>query len=257
MAKVVADIGGSGTRIGSLSGSLVAGVHRAETDSLDDLAKAILEFAPEVEEVGLSVPGVVDTANGRVEISRVAPWLEGDTADGLRDRLDCDVHVLNDGTAHALAMLREPELELGAICLSVGTSVGFGAISHQGEILPSLTGLSWEVGDVVLRTGASQPAAWWALGKPGLTELQQERGEVAGLERFGLRLGAFARTLAAVFQAQTVGFSGGLVARYWRHLEHGVRSEIGTPLIGDRAPLLLPLSSVEPALDGLGVLLRS
>lgn len=255
MKTIVVDIGGSGARVGEVLGGAVAGIRRVDAGTLDELVEAIESIDRRPGAVAVSVPGLVDARRGHVEQCRAVPWVNGPLAETLGRALNCPVSVLNDGSAHALAMRREPDLRLGAICLSLGTSVGFGVLASDGALLPSLSGLNWEVGDLALSTRATTREAWWALGEPGLAELQRNLGAGPGRRQFGYRLGAFAKTLAIVFQAQTVGFSGGHVARYWNEMAEAVESEIGSPLMGGRRPVLLPLRSVEPALDGLAVLL--
>ena len=173
VGAVVVDIGGSGTRIGVSTGFGVADVRRHRVNSIEELCDAIANAVPTVSGVALSVPGFVDGDSGRVLLCRVAPWLEGDLAGAIADRmgLPAKVKVVNDGEAHALALLKEPDVQFGACVVSLGTSVGFGVLDATGRVSRTLSGQNWDIGEMALRTSASNPHVWWALGQAGLDEL--------------------------------------------------------------------------------------
>lgn len=249
--RIAVDIGGSGARVAEITPiGQVADIRRARIGSRSELMAEMDRYG-RISWLGLSVPGVVRINDGDVMRSGVTPWLVGSLRQELARELECSVEVVNDGSAHALGMTAIPDLELGAICLALGTSVGFGALTESGELVQTLSGTSFEVGDMRLHTSASIKEAWWAVGQPGLEELEQAHGSAAGRERFAYRVGAFAKTLTIALQPRSVCFSGGFVARYWHVLESPIRAELSGSLSWGHTPRVFASTSVEPALDGL------
>lgn len=249
--RVVVDIGGSGARVAQVTPTgQVADIRRARIGSRSELLAEMDRYGS-ISWLGLSVPGVVRMNDGHVMRSAVAPWLVGSIRNEIARELECNVDVVNDGCAHALGMTAIGDLELGAICVALGTSVGFGALAESGELVQTLSGTSFEVGDIRLHTSASTKEAWWAVGQPGLEELEQAHGSASGRERFAYRVGAFAKTLTIALQPRSVCFSGGFVARYWHVMESPIRAELSGSLCGGYTPRVFASASVEPALDGL------
>lgn len=254
-SRIVVDIGGSGARYASLTPSgEVGNIQRAHLTSLDGLVRTVRELDAQPRWLGLSVPGRLSADSSEVLACSTAPWLVGPLVASLREELSCPISMLNDGAAHALALRGVPDVKMGAICLSIGTSVGFGVLSESGELQPTPAGRNWEIGDLQLQTTASRKELWWAAGEPGLEELIARLGKEDGLRRFGYRLGAMARILVHVLQPPTVGFSGGTVARYWHVLELGIRRELKHSLVGGETPAIVASSQVEPALYGMSLI---
>jgi predicted NBD/HSP70 family sugar kinase len=246
------DIGGSGARLGIVDGRRITAIQREAVTSVDELIGAIKKRATRINGIAISVAGFVHGDSGRVTLSRNAGYLEGE----LKARLESSfpavsIHIVNDGEAHALALLKTPNLKLGAINIALGTSVAFGVLGENGRVVRSLSGGNWDIGDLWVRTSASDPCAWWALGQKGLEELERKYGDGA-YDRFGYRLGSFASQLATIFRPNTIGFSGGIITKYWSRMEKAVKGEFRAPLI--TSPTLIAQQYDEPALIGLSTL---
>ena len=165
MSKIIVDIGGSGTRIGIVSEHGVAAIQRESLDSVEGLIAAIRARTDKVTGVAVSVPAFVQGDSGKVILCRNAPWLVGNLSQQLKNAFpDIPIHVVNDGEAHALALLSRSDLKLGAINLSIGTSVGFGVLGINGKVVRTAGGENWDIGDMWIKTSASEPYVWWALG---------------------------------------------------------------------------------------------
>jgi hypothetical protein len=234
--KIVVDIGGSGVKIGILDGDGVFGISRHNVTSVEQLADLIRCAAKgDVSAVGLSVAGFVNAAQGTVRRSAVAPWLEGDLARRLKTLLKTEnVAIVNDGEAHALCLLRNPDIRFGAICLSFGTAVGFGIIGPDRKPVRTLSGENWDIGSILQQTRASIPyeqarnffsgnkpndakhllPIWWLLGSNGFEQLVRDMGSNAS-GHFGYRLGYFLSQLTILFRPRTIGLTGGIIRNHW------------------------------------------
>ena len=255
--KIVIDIGGSGVRMGVVSEHGVASVRRESVHSIDELIRAIRNCGANVTGIGISVPGIVNAEKGAVLLSRVAPYIEGNLREKIVNAFPkTDVYIVNDGEAHALAMLSLPNLQLGAINLSIGTAVGFGVLSDKGKIVRTLSGENWEIGDLWIRTRAPEPYVWWALGEKGIENLKNDLGDNAYIH-FGHRLGAFASQLALLFRPRTIGFSGGFIARYWDIIKDNVYKEFQNVQPVLLSPQLVAQKDTEAALVGLSMLFKT
>ena len=224
---IVIDIGGSGTRVGVVTPHGIAGVRRENVNSVDELSAVITTRSRNIGGVALSIAGFVHSESGSVGLSRCAPWLEGNLRDMLAAKLPpgIPIHIVNDGEAHALALKNQPNLQLGAFNLSIGTSPGLGALDTSGNPYRAIDGGNWDIGDMLVKTSAPRPNAWWCLGEEGLEELINTHGKEKGLRRFGYRLGHFMTQLAIILRPRTVGLSGGIITRYWPHFKEGVNAE--------------------------------
>ena len=252
--EMVIDIGGSGVRIGVVSEHGVASIQRESIHSMDELIRAIKARATHIKGIAISVPGFVYADSGQVLLSQVAPYLEGNLKEKLETAFPgTRIYIVNDGEAHALALLTLSNVKLGAINLSIGTALGFGVLNEKGKILRTLSGENWDIGSLWLKTRAPDPSVWWALGQNGFEELQRSMGEKA-YEHFGYRLGAFASQLAIIFRPQTIGFSGGFIARYWDKMENAVKSEFQPPTL--LSPQLVAQKDTESALVSLSILFK-
>ena len=254
MSKIIVDIGGSGTRIGIVSEHGVAAIQRESLDSVEGLIAAIRARTDKVTGVAVSVPAFVQGDSGKVILCRNAPWLVGNLSQQLKNAFpDIPVYVINDGEAHALALLSRSDLKLGAINLSIGTSVGFGVLDINGKVVRTAGGENWDIGDMWIKTSASEPHAWWALGEHGIEELKNSLKDGA-YKKFGYRLGAFISQLAIIFRPQTIGLSGGYISRYWDKMKDAVREEFKAPL--NIEPRIVAQKDAEVALVGLAELLN-
>ena len=107
---------------------------------------------------------------------------EGKLRDDLEKEFDCwNVHVINDGDAHALALKAEYVQDgfscpSSAVNLSLGTAVGFGLLDCKGDLLHTCQGRNWEVGNWQCDTRESTKDLYSALGSPGLSSLEERHG---------------------------------------------------------------------------------
>ena len=219
---VVVDVGGSGSRLGIASKTDISSILRDEKiDSIDALASAIRKLTGgEIPDaVAVSAPGIIK--GGNVVFSRNAGWLEENTAKKISSSLkmhEKNVHIVPDGEAHAMALRRSPKVRFGAINFALGTSVGFGALDMKGDVLRSLSGDSWDLGNFKLITRAENKSLWHALGGNfGLKELTRAT-DLDGFRHYGWRLGSFVAQMAHIFRPGTIGLSGGVVKHHWKKI---------------------------------------
>ncbi|MDR1620563.1 MAG: hypothetical protein LBS18_07880 [Clostridiales bacterium] len=226
--NVVVDIGGSGAKLALSTRSGLQNIRHEHPNSLQDFFDCIRKLtgglAPDA--LAVAVPGIM---RGREVLSAPkTPWLCGNPAETIRRKLslnDKKIHLINDGEAHALALKTRPNIKLGAIHLSIGSAVGFGVLNGNGEVLRTLSGNNWEIGDVRLVTNAPDKEAWRLLGSAGFEE-QIKRTDADGGKYFGWRLGSFAAQLSLIFRPRTIGLSGGVIHHRWRQIEGGFREEL-------------------------------
>ena len=233
VGKVAAvDIGGSGCRAAWVDlradgRHVVGAVHRLESvGSRAELSQAVTRSLGHVERLGISTAGFVDSQAGVVTLCRVQPWLTGEVRARMEQCLTgARVAVVNDGEAHLLAHLGESLLH-PAICLSLGTSVGFGMTNDAGHVSRPRADLNWDIGAMRVRTRASSGDLWWALGSHGLAELQRDMGDAPGTHHYGIRLGGLIRDLSILFRPRTVILAGGIAARRADTLVAACESEL-------------------------------
>jgi glucokinase len=221
--NVVVDIGGNGTRLALVQGNGLFNRRNENPKSMPELIDAIYRLTnyKNPSALAISVPGLI--RGKQVLCSANATWLVGDTANVLMRQFGLKnekIHVVNDGEAHALALLYHPEAKFGAIHFALGTGVAFGVIDKNGKIQRSLSDDNWEIGDFEIETSASNKAVWYALGSSGFNELRQ-RTDIDGVERFGTRIGMFAVQMALLFRPKTIGLSGGIIREYRSRIESG------------------------------------
>jgi predicted NBD/HSP70 family sugar kinase len=251
--KIVVDIGGSGVRLGRILDNSIVDIHRVNVGSIEELASAIMQAAGRnVDAVAISTAGFVNTKEGYIRLSRVAPWIEGYAEKYLKEKLHAlKVVIVNDGEAHALAMLRDIRIKYGAICLGIGTAVSFGVIDEQRNVLRTLSGENWDLGDLWLKSRAKDPYVWKALGSRGLQELIESMGE-SGYEHFGYRLGFFLSQLTHIFHPLTIALTGGIVQNYWEKMVLAVNKELSINIPDFlRTPKIVVLKEKESGLTGL------
>lgn len=223
---IVVDCGGSGVRLGIVHRGGVGDVTNISVESLPDLVRSIRRASPAPSCVAVSIAGFVDSQRGIVRLSRCASWAEGHLAHRLTKELGCPAIVLNDGEAHALAMLTTPEIRFGAIAVSLGTSVGVGIVGADRKLLKPCSGENWDFGEWKLHTSAANPDLWWALGAKGLHDLEADHGPEQGARQFGFRLGAFLAQLTCIFQPKTIVLSGGIPNTRWNDMKGPTRQEL-------------------------------
>ena len=260
---IVVDIGGSGARIGVVSEQGIAGVQRESIHSVENLVDVIKSRSANIQGIAISVAGFVYADSGCVSHVTAAPFLEGNLKEKLGIHFpDACIHIVNDGEAHALALLNIPNVKLGAINLAIGTSVGFGVLNERGEPVKTVSGENWEINELSFRTRVPNLYAWimsrayvgWGLGENGIEQLKQAMG-TKSYKHIGCRLGAFASQLAVIFRPRTIGFSGGYISRYWPKIEDAVRKEFQPPPFMN-CPELIAQKDSESALVGLSFLFK-
>ncbi|KAA0591710.1 fructokinase [Azospirillum lipoferum] len=159
--------------------------------TLDALAETVAALDPAgAGGIGISLPGVVDVAAGRVHAVNL-PWLEGHSfaADATR-RIGRPVRIANDANCFTLSEATDGAAAGGGSVVFgviLGTGVG-GGIVVDGRILPGANGLAGEWGHAPLpwREGADGPPVPCGCGKTGCLETMLCG---AGLSRLHRHLG--------------------------------------------------------------------
>ncbi len=257
---VVVDVGGSGARFAEVGPNRdLRDRGKRDINSIAEFVDAIRAISPTPKAVAVSTTGFVNSATGVVSSSRAAPWAQGHLAAILSDKLGGGpVYVMNDGEAHALAILATPGVEFGAIAVALGTGLGFGVIGSDRRIVRPCSGENWDLSDVSLKTRAPRSEVWYALGSDGLQELQDSRGSRSeGSRHFGYRLGTFLGQLTVIFQPRSIVLSGGIIREHWDEMASGVDDCMRACLRDDLQPKLIRSPFAETALRGAQVALDS
>jgi len=118
-----------------------------------------------------------------------------------------------------------------------------------------------DIGSLYLKSRATDPHIWWALGSNGLNDcITSDGGEEKGCRHFGFRLGYLLSQLTVMFRPATVGLTGGIIHKYWRYMAESVRNELTTDIRNDSpnisVPKVMVLKEAESALTGLINLLK-
>jgi predicted NBD/HSP70 family sugar kinase len=257
--KAVVDIGGSGVRIARFDGKSIVGLQKYNINSIEQLADAIrTTTGGSPKRVAISAAGYVDAEKGIVRESSIAPWSEGNFARKLKELLQAEkVFVVNDGEAHTLSLFGNPDIRFGAICIAFGTAVAFGVIDSNGKIFRTLSGENWDGCSLWLKTRASHPHVWWALGTQGLNELIKDRGD-AGYRQFGYRIGSFLVQMTILFRPMTIALTGGIIQNHWGKMKDACHQDFIKDIQAQNIsiPTIVKLSDKESALIGLTKLLK-
>ena len=254
--SILVDVGGSGIRIAPYSGGKIGVVTTCHSRSKQELFQEIRKAAngAPVTSIAFSVAGFVNAAKGQVLKSANASFLEGDLAGDARKALSArKVSVVNDGEAHARALLLQDNVQFGAIHLALGTAVAFGVIDANRNVLQTLGGENWDIGDMTMTTRSENKEVWYLLGTHGLRELENSLGEDAYLH-FGCRLGTLLTQLAVIFRPRTIGLSGGIVTGHADVLRRGIRMDFHTPPFSGDIDIRL-LTGKDTVMQGLTTLL--
>ena len=141
------------------------------TDALVAWLAALVQApdAPTVRRLALAVPGVIDPADGRVDLAPALGWHRLDVAARLEAALGIPVRLENDVNALALA-----ELHYGAgtthrhvVYVAIGTGVGAGIVI-DGRLYRGAHAAAGEIGSVL--TCAEDAERRQAPGEPGPLE---------------------------------------------------------------------------------------
>ena len=249
--KLLIDIGGSGVRVSKYSFGRIHEQQRiASQDELKEMtcelfARLIEKSAngDRIDGIALSVAGFVDSENGVIRRSGCAEKLNGPIVRKLQSFFPrIPIHVINDGEAHARALL-DPQHEVlfgdrtvrfGAIHLAFGSAVSFGVINAKKQIVQSCDGGNWDIGDFQLEYDSNRDwdKVYYKLGDKGYQALCDDGISDRDYE-FGLRIGYFVRKLAVIFRPRTIGFSGGRFLENPAEIMRGVRETFADPVDSD------------------------
>lgn len=163
-------LGGDGTELAR---------HRRPTPrdydaTLNALAETVAALDPQGSGgIGISLPGIVDPAAGRVRAVNL-PWLAGRPfAEDLTRRIGRAVRIANDANCFTLSEATDGAAVGSAVVFGIilGTGVG-GGIVVDGRILPGANGLAGEWGHAPLpwREEADGPPVPCGCGKTGCLE---------------------------------------------------------------------------------------
>jgi len=239
--KLLIDCGGSGVKIKScVNGTIDLGMRIFKPSSREEFFSCISRMAQEcahsskydIEGIAVSVCGEYDYGSEHVVNCWHYPFLVGGLRDDLEERFRCwNVHVVNDGDAHVLALkvaYRQKGLwgPVSAVNLSLGTAVGFGIVDWKGDLLHTCRGHNWEIGNLQCETRENTKDLYWMLGSQGLRSLEERHGNPNAYIYYGQRLASFlGRDLVPLFHPTTIGISGGIVAGHFESIKEGVRKE--------------------------------
>lgn len=157
---------------------------RGYDDTLDALAATVSALDPQgAGGIGISLPGIVDAAAGRVRAVNL-PWLDGrNLAEDAARRLGRPVRLANDANCFALSEAVDGAAAGAGVVFGIilGTGVG-GGIVVDGRILPGANAMAgeWGHGPLPWRTEADSPPAPCGCGRTGCVETLLCGG---GLER--------------------------------------------------------------------------
>lgn len=268
--KILIDIGGSGVRASRYSfGRIheqqkVASGEELRKMTCESFSRLIEKTAngDKIDGIALSVAGFVDSENGVIRRSGCAEKLNGPIVRNLQSYFPrIPIHVVNDGEAHARALLYprhevlygDRAVRFGAIHLAFGSAVSFGVINAQKQIVQSCDGGNWDIGDFQLEYDSNRDwdKVYYKLGDKGYQALIDDG--VSGRDyEFGLRIGYFVRKLAVIFRPRTIGFSGGRFLGNTEELMRGVRETFADPVDSD--PVGFTVLSRNSAMEGLTTL---
>ena len=104
-----------------------------------------------IDGVGLGCPGMVDDKNGNVVYACNLGWVDYDVRTALKELTGCDVRLVNDANAAALAeaIVGAAKGAESAVVVTLGTGVG-GGVVIGGKLLTGYTGAASELGHMVI-----------------------------------------------------------------------------------------------------------
>jgi glucokinase len=144
MSRVIGiDVGGTAIKAARFAGSRMEERRTIPTPSAEvvgavtELARDLL--APDVDGVGVAVPGVV--VDGVVQYSTNVAWADVPLRETLEDALNVPVVVANDVNAAAVGVGGD------LLYVALGTGIG-GALVVGGELIEGARGLAGEIGHV-------------------------------------------------------------------------------------------------------------
>lgn len=237
---LLVDVGGSGVKIRRLIGDVpVGGTHKFRPESREAFYECLRTMAKDahgrvlpIAGIAVSLAGEYDYVNERAISCYHWPFLVGELRKDLMGVFACqNVHIVNDGDAHLLALkalfARDRGVNLTqAINMSLGTAVGFGVLDCKGELLHTCQGHNWEVSGWHCDTTAKVDEMYWALGSEGLREMESKHPGRDAYVYYGQRLCHFlSRDLVPLFRPRTIGLSGGIAAAHREEILEGIERE--------------------------------
>ena len=206
--RIGVDFGGTYIKAALVEGATVVRFERAETDPgasqdaiLDLIAFTVRQLYATPEQVGLAIPGEVDSDGRCWRLPNVAGFDGVHIARDLQQRLECPVTVENDAIAAALA---ERLYGVGAqhksfLLLTLGTGIG-GGLVLDGTIRRGANGFAGEIGHLCIDSSES---AWvCGCGQRGCMEAYAGR---TGLMRKLKEGGGSAETIKQIAESARTG----------------------------------------------------
>ncbi|MEG1405119.1 MAG: ROK family protein [Alistipes sp.] len=137
--RIGVDLGGTNVRVGLIEEHRIVRLlsepcksDLPEQQVIDHIASLIATLmTPEVTQIGIGVPSVVDAERGIVyNVISIPSWREVFLKDRLEERFKVPVHVNNDCNCFAAGVHRFGEARgyRNAVCVALGTGVGAGIV---------------------------------------------------------------------------------------------------------------------------------
>lgn len=137
--KIGVDLGGTNVRVGLVEEGSIRKMlsepckaNQPEEVVIEQIAVMIKRIiTPEVSQIGIGVPSVVDAEKGIVyNVVGIPSWREVHLKDKLEKRFGIPVHVDNDCNCFALGICRFSEAKQyrNVVCVALGTGVGAGLV---------------------------------------------------------------------------------------------------------------------------------
>jgi predicted NBD/HSP70 family sugar kinase len=224
------DIGGSGVKTTKLenisdinSSKDFVIKHYKNPDWVNFIEWAFSNGLMDSDLIGISCAGFIEN-NENVKLFRVGDWHNKPLIHEFQTYSPVAKYfLLNDAEAHLMAHI--DLFESPIMSISLGTSVGFSISDNLGRIARPFDNINFDIGELSLKTRASNDRVWWALGSNGLNELTNNLGKIEGTKHFGYRIGSFLASICSVFRPKTVVLSGGITENRWIEFETTLTSE--------------------------------
>ena len=261
---VLVDIGATYIKAGLLDdGFGVSNFCQFQAKSFSTLVKGITNLCNHPSLVAISTSGLINSKKCEVvSSSYFLPWMTGSVSAQIKMRLGehVDVILINDGEAHVLSLLKNKDVNFGAISISLGTAIGFGAIDKEGNIARPLTGNNWEIGHIVLPNSPFTEFSYSAfsgylLGMNGLTALKNSFGDDA-YRIYGCYLGKFISDLCLIFRPKTVFLTGGIIRHNWNKIDKFITMELSKLQYYEGDVKIIVSDEFDSALSGLAELIK-
>jgi len=264
------DLGGSSFNMGRvIKGMLVDEVKR-DIDGKADEAAVLMELTslldkiitPDVEGIGIGVPGIVDPVAGIIyDIQNIPAWKEVHLKEILENRYDVPVALNNDANCFALAekMFGKGREYRNFVGVTIGTGLGMGVIINNqlyngvmcgaGEIgmLPYLDGIVEEYAASFFFTRN--------YGENARTvhenALKDQPRAIEAFHKFGHHLGEAIKMILFMYAPEVV-ILGGSIAKAHKFFETSMKESIANFAYPRQTENLRVLVSTHPNIAILG-----